>query len=198
MKSLFLAALLMFDVEVLTPKRMELMKRTSWHEGCPVPLTDLRLLKITYLDYSGKPATGELIVHRDLAEETESIFRKLYEHRFQIEKMMPVDEYGGNDDRSMEANNTSAFNCRDKTGQPGSFSNHSWGRAIDINPLTNPYVKGNTVLPAAGRVYLNRRKAYRGGIQANDFVVKLFQEHGWTWGGGWKDRQDYQHFEKPN
>jgi hypothetical protein len=197
MKSLLLTALLMFNVELLTPERMALMKRTSWHEGCPVPLTDLRLLKITYLDYSGKSATGELIVHQELAEETESIFRELYARRFPIEKIAPVDEYGGNDDRSMEANNTSAFNCRDKTGQPGNFSNHSWGRAIDINPLTNPYVKGNTVFPAAGRAYLDRSKTYKGGIQANDFVVKLFQQHRWTWGGSWKDRQDYQHFEKP-
>jgi hypothetical protein len=151
MKSLLLAALLMFDVELLPPERMESMKRTSWHEGCPVPLADLRLLKITYLDYSGKRASGELIVHRDLAEETESIFRELYDHHFPIEKIAPVDAYAGNDDRSMEANNTSAFNCRDKIGQPGSFSNHSWGRAIDINPLTNPYVKGNAVFPPAGR-----------------------------------------------
>jgi hypothetical protein len=183
MNLLLFAVALLFLPEQLTPERMETMKRSSWHAGCPVPLEDLRLLKIPYWDYSGKPAHGELIVNGQVAEEVESIFRDLHQRKFRIEKMSPVDEYAGNDDRSMEANNTSAFNCRDKTGQPGSFSNHSWGRAIDINPLTNPYVKGATVLPAAGRAYLDRGKTYTGGIQADDFVVKLFRQHGWTWGG---------------
>ena len=198
MKSLLLATLLMFDVELLTPERMELMKRTSWHAGCPVPLEDLRMLKIPYWDYAGKPAEGNLVVHREVADEVKGIFGELYKHKFRIDRMQPVEEYGGSDDRSMEANNTSAFNCREKTGQPGTFSNHSWGRAIDINPLTNPYVKGTTVLPPAGRAYLDRSKTYSGGIRADDFVVMLFQKHGWTWGGSWKDRQDYQHFERPS
>jgi hypothetical protein len=197
MKSLLLAAFILFRAESLTPELTDLMKQTTWHAGCPVPLEDLRMLKIRYWDYAGRPAEGELIVHREVADEAESIFRELYKHKFRIDRMRPVEEYGGNDDRSMEANNTSAFNCRDKTGQPGSFSNHSWGRAIDINPLTTPYVKGTTVLPAAGRAYLDRSKTYTGGIQADDFVVMLFRKHGWTWGGAWNDRQDYQHFEKP-
>lgn len=84
------------------------------------------------------------------------------------------------------------------TGQPGRFSNHSWGRAIDINPLTNPYVKGDKVLPPEGRQFLDRTRAYPGAILAGSWVVKLFEEHGWTWGGSWTDRKDYQHFEKPD
>ena len=97
----------------------------------------------------------------------------------------------------MAANNTSAFNCRDTTGKPGVFSNHSWGRAIDINPLTNPYVKGDRVLPPAGRKYLDRSRAFPGSILKDGFVVQEFESKGWTWGGRWLDRQDYQHFEKP-
>ena len=132
-----------------------------------------------------------------LAQELQAIFRELFAHGFLIERMEPVETYGGSDDRSMAANNTSAFNCRDVTGVKGKFSNHSWGRAIDINPLTNPYVKGPKVLPPGGQAFLDRTKAYPGGILPDSFIVKLFANYGWTWGGSWPDRQDYQHFEKP-
>ena len=181
----------------LTPAFLQTLRQTTWHAGCPVSPDDLRQVTIPYWNFSGVPARGTLIVHRDLAEEVSAIFGELFAHRFPIEKMEPIENYGGSDDRSMEANNTSAFNCRDITGQPGKFSNHSWGRAIDINPLTNPYVKGEKVLPPGGRAYLDRTKAYPGGILAGSFVVKVFEKHGWTWGGKWPDRQDYQHFEKP-
>jgi hypothetical protein len=173
------------------------VRMTTWHTGCPVAPEDLRVLKIDYVNYHGKEEGGELIVHRDVAAEVLSIFRALHKEHFPIEQIRPVEEYGGNDDRSMEANNTSAFNCRDVTGQPGKFSNHSWGRAIDINPLTNPYIKGATVLPPEGRQHLDRTKSETGIIRADSTIVKLFQKAGWTWGGTWTDRKDYQHFEKP-
>jgi hypothetical protein len=169
----------------------------AWHAGCPVPLRDLRTLKIRYVDFNHRPNLGTLVVHKDVAPEVAAIFADLFQHRFQIERMEPIDNFDGSDDRSMAADNTSAFNCRDITGQPGKFSNHSWGRAIDINPLVNPYVKGDTVLPPTGRQYLDRTRAYPGGIAAGSYIVRLFERHGWTWGGSWKDRQDYQHFEKP-
>ena len=98
-----------------------------------------------------------------------------------IEKMVPIEEYGGSDDASMAANNSSAFNCRDITLRPGVFSNHSWGRAIDINPLTNPYVKGDKVFPPEGREYLDRTRAFPGSILAGSFAVNLFEKKGWTW-----------------
>jgi D-alanyl-D-alanine carboxypeptidase len=158
---------------------------------------DLSMLQLSYWDFDGREQTGELIVNAAVAEEVTAIFRELHTKRFPIERMRPIEEYSGSDDRSMEANNTSAFNCRDVTGQPGKFSNHSWGRAIDLNPLTNPYVKGDKVLPPAGRAYLDRSKKYKGGIESGGFVVELFKKYGWAWGGDWKDRQDYQHFEKP-
>jgi hypothetical protein len=97
----------------------------------------------------------------------------------------------------MAANNTSAFNCRDITGTVGRFSNHSWGRAVDINPLTNPYVKGDSVLPPTGRAYLDRTQSHPGSILRGSLIVKEFESRGWTWGGTWTDRKDYQHFEKP-
>lgn len=176
---------------------LEQVRKTTWHSGCPVPPEDLRALRVKYQNFKGADSEGVLIVNAQLAPELESIFRELYRGGFQIERIEPVENFGGDDVKSMEANNTSSFNCRDKTGMPGQFSNHSWGRAIDINPLTNPYVKGDKVLPEAGRGYLDRTEQRPGAILADSFVVKLFESHGWTWGGRWHDRQDYQHFEKP-
>jgi len=176
---------------------LQKIRNTTWHRGCPVPPSELRQLTLTFHDFSHHTQTGRLIVNEAVAEQVVRLFRALYDHGFQIERMVPIEEYGGDDDASMAANNTSAFNCRDATGKPGVFSNHSWGLAIDINPLTNPYVKGSKVLPPAGRKYLDRTQSYPGSILQGGFVVKVFEEAGWTWGGRWLDRQDYQHFEKP-
>ena len=112
-----------------------------------------------------------------------AIFGELYRRQFPIEQIHPVEQFSGNDDASMAANNTSAFNCRDVTGSPGRFSNHSWGRAVDINPLPNPSVKGEIVLPPAGRSHLDRTRNETGVILADGFVVRLFESKGWTWGG---------------
>jgi hypothetical protein len=193
----FVAALVpVFKSEPVPAQLVERIRHTTWHPGCPVPPKQLRQLTLTYNDFSNTPRTGTLLVDRDVADEVVRLFRDLYRMGFQIEQMVPIEEYGGNDDASMAANNTSGFNCRDTTGKPGVFSNHSWGRAIDINPLTNPYVKGGTVLPPAGRQYLDRTKAFKGSILKDSFVVHEFEKAGWTWGGRWPDRQDYQHFEK--
>ena len=191
------ALFVIFQAATLPPDFVAKMKGTTWHEGCPVAPPELRMLTLSYWDFDGREQTGRLIVNAAVAEEVVEIFHELHAAKFPVERMRPVEEYGGSDDLSMEANNTSAFNCRDVTGQPGKFSNHSWGRAIDLNPLTNPYVKGEKVLPAAGRAYLDRSAHYKGGIEKDGLVVQLFKKHGWAWGGDWKDRQDYQHFEKP-
>jgi len=182
---------------LLAPDLLAKMRSTTWHEGCPVPPEDLRQLTLPYWNFDRQRAQGVLIVHKDVAEEVAKIFQDLFDHRFPIQKMTPVEEFNGDDDASMAANNTSAFNCRDVTGQPGKFSNHSWGRAIDINPLTNPYIKGDKVLPPEGRKYLDRTKAFPGSILSDTFIVHRFTRAGWTWGGTWSDRKDYQHFEKP-
>jgi hypothetical protein len=186
-----------FKIEPIAAPLLEKIRVTTWHEGCPVSPDELRQLTLPYWNFDRKLTSGVLIVHKDVAEEVVQVFRQLLSHGFLIEKITPVENYNGDDDASMAANNTSAFNCRDVTGQPGKFSNHSWGRAIDINPLTNPYIKGDKVLPPAGREYLDRTKAFAGSILADSFAVKRFAEAGWQWGGVWTDRKDYQHFEKP-
>ena len=185
-----------FRSEPVSPALLAKIRTTTWHPGCPVPPDDLRQLTLSFHDFDDRTRTGTLVVNRELANEVVRIFENLYQHDFRIERMVPIEEYAGNDDASMAANNTSAFNCRDATGKPGVFSNHSWGRAIDINPLTNPYVKGEKVLPPAGAKYIDRTKTFAGSILKDGYVVHLFENSGWTWGGRWPDRQDYQHFEK--
>ncbi len=131
---LFCTGLVLSQVREIGPGLLAKMKTSTYHEGCPVPPAQLRDVVVAYWDYEGKPQQGELIVNQAVASEVLRIFAKLYQQKFPIEHIQPVEFFDGSDDRSMAANNTSAFNCRDITGRPGHFSNHSWGRAIDINP----------------------------------------------------------------
>jgi hypothetical protein len=109
--------------------------------------------------------------------------------------MRLVDDYGGGDRRSMAANNTSAFNCRSVVGRPGVWSQHSYGWAIDINPVQNPFVmSGGTVLPPAGEAYVDRSRRAPGMIHRGDVVYRAFASIGWEWGGDWSSSKDYQHF----
>ena len=171
------------------------MRGRSWREGCPVSLEDLRLLTLPYVDYDQRDQLGELVVHKDVAAQVLQAFTTLYAARFPIEKMRRIDAYAGSDDASMEDNNTSAFNCRPVLGRPGVFSKHAYGVAVDINPRTNPYVKGEVVAPPSGRPYLDRSRSAPGLIRAGDAAVRAFTAIGWRWGGAWRTLKDYQHFE---
>ena len=168
---------------------------SSWREGCPVPLDDLRFLTLSHWGYDGTTHTGELVVHRDAATDLVRVFRRLFEAKFPIRRMRLVDEYGGVDDRSMAANNTSGFNCRDRAGSPGVWSEHAYGLAIDVNPLVNPYVASDGFVdPPAGRPYTDRSRDDLGMIHPGDVVVDAFASIGWEWGGDWTSIKDYQHF----
>jgi hypothetical protein len=180
-----------FTSSLATPNAADLP--ASWEPGCPVAPDGLRIITMSHWNYAGSVSTGKLIVAAGLANQVVDIFRHLYDARFPIERMELVDEYGGDDNQSMAANNTSAFNCRPATGG-SSYSEHSYGRAIDINPLVNPYVKGATVLPPAGSAYVNRSLDAPGMIHANGEVVQAFASRGWIWGGTWSSLKDYQHF----
>lgn len=129
----------------------QMLLKKSWKEGCPVALADLSYLVLTHWGFDGKPKIGEMVVHRKLALPVISAFADLFAAHYPIEKMELIDVYDASDDLSMEANNSSSFNCRDIVGKPGMFSKHSYGGAIDINPLLNPYVSpGNVPLTAMG------------------------------------------------
>jgi D-alanyl-D-alanine carboxypeptidase len=167
---------------------------TSWHRGCPVALRDLRLVTLTFHRFDWTDHLGRLVVHRRQAQHTVTAMHKLYDAGFRIRRMRLVDAYGANDDRSMRHNNTSAFNCRDVAGT-SSWSMHAYGRAIDINPVQNPYVSGGHVSPAAGVPYADRDQSRRGMIHGGDAVVRAFSSVGWGWGGYWTgSTKDYQHF----
>lgn len=171
------------------------MAACSWRPGCPVGPEELALLHVLYVDFDGETHAGELVVHRDVAGELRDIFREIYRAGFPIRRMERIELYQGSDDDSMAADNTSAFNCRAVTGGSG-FSRHSFGKAIDINPVENPYVKKGTVLPAAGAAYTDRSKAAPGMIIKGDACWRAFTSRGWEWGGSWTSLKDYQHFQK--
>ncbi|WP_369069031.1 M15 family metallopeptidase [Kineococcus terrestris] len=164
----------------------------SWRPGCPVGPQDLRAVTVTHVDDAGRAQVGRLVVHADVAGAVAAVFGELYALRFPLASVRPVDEFGGSDDASMAADNTSAFNCRLTTGGTR-FSEHSYGTAIDVNPVRNPYVRGTTVLPEAGRAYVDRTPA-PGVVTAGDPVVRAFARHGFSWGGDWSSLKDYQHF----
>jgi hypothetical protein len=165
----------------------------SWHRGCPVPISQLRLVTVTYWGFDDRPHTGRLVLNRDATRPVIAALRSLYASRFPIRRMVIVDRYGADDDRSMAADNTSAFNCR-RVEHSTSWSQHAYGRAIDINPLENPYIAGGQVLPPAGRRYVNRSLKRKGMIHAGDAAVGAFAAVGWSWGGAWTSPLDYQHF----
>jgi hypothetical protein len=169
----------------------------SWRPGCPVPLEGLRLLTLDHWGYDGAEHRGELVVHADHADAVLSVFAALFDARYPIEKVQLVDEYGGDDGRSMAANNTSAFNCRASAGDASAWSEHAYGRAIDINPVQNPYVSSSgAVEPDAGRAYTDRSRSARGLIRSGGVVVRAFRAIGWGWGGTWQRSKDYQHFSR--
>jgi hypothetical protein len=176
-------------IEPAPSKRMT----SSWRPGCPVAPEDLRLVTLTHWGFDGEVHRGELVIHEDQARAVKEVFRTLFKERFPIKRMQLVDVYGGDDDRSMAANNTSGFNCRTVEGS-SSWSEHSYGRAIDINPIQNPAVRDGRVSPPAGARHLDRSRRARGLIRADDAVVRAFAAVGWGWGGYWTSLKDYQHF----
>jgi poly-gamma-glutamate synthesis protein (capsule biosynthesis protein) len=170
-------------------------------QTCPVPLADLRHLVVTHLGFDGRARRGEMVVHADVAADVADVFAALYADRFPIERMQLVDEYGGDDDRSMAANNTSGYNCRRVAGQ-SAWSDHAHGRAIDINPVQNPYLVGSDVRPPAGRPFLDvdrspGARSQPGVIRDGDVVRREFDRIGWEWGGLYSD-PDFQHFSAPD
>lgn len=181
-------------VSTLDDATRQLMIGRSWHRGCPVPLRDLRLVRLTYYGFDGRAHHGELVVHRWYADGFMQVFRHLYEARFPIRRMRLVDHYGADDDRSMAADNTSAFNCRLRAGSSTEWSQHAYGRAIDVDPVENPFVTPTHVSPPAGVAYLDRTQMLLGMIHDRDRTWWAFHAIGWSWGGDWTGTIDYQHF----
>jgi hypothetical protein len=168
--------------------------RYSYRAGCPVGPSDLRTVRLSYWGFDSRAHAGTLVVHRRVVPDVVAVFRRLYEARFPIRRMQPVSAYRGSDDASMAADNTSAFNCRRAVGSAsGSWSSHAYGLAIDVNPVENPYILGQRVLPPAGRRFGDRGRVRPGMVVPRSVAVKAFASRGWAWGGRWST-PDYQHF----
>lgn len=182
------------SVGVITPAIRARMGR-SWHPGCPVPLSDLRYVQVSFWDFTGAPRRGELVVNESTVPAVVRAMHSLYDAHFPILDMRLVDAYGGGNNAAMAARTTAAFNCRPVTGRPGTWSQHAYGLAIDINPVQNPYIGvGGAVEPPGSRAYIDRARRTAGMIHAGDAAVRAFAAVGWGWGGDWRSIKDYQHF----
>ena len=151
----------------------------------------LELINVVYWSFDDLEHRGQIVVARDLKVEVAEIFATIRALRFPVAQVVPVVRFGWSDDASMAANNSSGFNYRTIAGTDR-LSLHAHGRAIDINPALNPYVRGEIVEPP-GAVY---DPSCPGTLVGEGPVVAAFESRGWTWGGRWSTRQDWHHFER--
>ena len=177
------------------------MQGKSYKQNCTVPRSSLRYLRVLHRNIDGRTQLGEIVCNQAIAADLLDIFRQLYKQGYKIERITLIDNYDGDDERSMASNNTSCFNFRVVSGTT-KLSKHAQGLAIDINPLYNPYVHLNNgkVEPANAKAYASNRTSSRKVpvpfINTSDPCYRLFIQHGFRWGGAWRTVKDYQHFEK--
>ena len=188
-----------FTISEIPDTIFEFMQGRSYKADCTIPRSDLRYLIILHRNMDGQAVVGELVVNKEISADILDIMRELYELNYPIEQVRLVDYYEGDDELSMAANNSSAFNWRTQTGSSAKISKHATGMAIDINPLYNPYYRfpyvNETVSPG-GDLYMDRMWEFPFKIDEDDDCYRIFTEHGFKWGGSWNSLRDYQHFEK--
>ncbi len=183
-----------FNTSQIPKEIISKMQGNSMPQNAKINYNDLTYVTVNYYNFKDEIKKGELIVNKKLGQEVLEIFKELYDKHYQIEKIRLIDEYGANDVKSMEDNNTSAF-CYRMIEGTNHLSNHAKGCAIDINPLQNPQVINGAAYPKISQEYVDRTKLKKGMIKSNDICYMAFIKRGWTWGGTWKN-PDYQHFEK--
>jgi D-alanyl-D-alanine carboxypeptidase-like protein len=169
----------------------------NWRPGCPIPIEDLRVVRVSYWDFEGLVRTGPLVLNERVARDVLWVFRQLFHAKFPIHRIGLPPRYRPPrpEDYENRRNLSSSFNCRPATGNTGSLSHHSYGWAVDINPLQNPYVRNDgSVLRRAAERYRDRTQHRRGMIHPGDVVVRSFAAIGWEWGGDWHTLKDYMHF----
>lgn len=180
-----------FVSTIESPAPTDVISRSTWNEECPVNATELAYAQVSFFGFDGEFHTGEMLVHRDSAEDLVNIFAQLHEMRFPIEQM----EIVSNADLALgpdgKPNNTTAFTCR-RSVSSSRWSRHAFGDAIDINPFHNPYVSGDLILPTQAGAYIDRDRDVPGLISQD--VVALFADIGWGWGGEWNSVKDWMHF----
>ncbi len=189
-----------FTAEPISDEVFARIDGVSYKENPNIGRDALRYLRVLHYQPDGGQAIGEMIVNQLIAEDVLAIFRQLYEIQYPIERMVLVDEYGGDDEASMADNNTSAFNYRVVAGT-SVLSRHALGMAIDLNPCMNPYVTYNAdgsenISPANAAEFADRTAGFQMMIDTDDAAYQLFTAYGFEWGGSWTTVKDYQHFEK--
>jgi len=175
------------------------MAGTSWQGGdprCP-RWEQLAYLEIDHVTFDGGAGRGELVVAVALAARTLDLFRRLWQLGFPIRQLKLVDEYGASDPASMDADNSSGFNFRVVAGSD-MLSQHALGRAIDINPVENPWRRPDRIVPEAGRACADRSDVRPGMIVRPGPVVAALDELGWEWGGDWRHALDDHHIVWPH
>jgi len=171
-----------------------------WHSGCPVELSQLRVLRVLHVGFDGRTHTGELVVNQDVARPLVPVFRQLYALGFPMRHMRFADAYGPASAHPKDGDISGSFECREAVPSPctggtgtGTWSNRAYGHAIDLNPVENPYVGCGMSHDPAGRKYLDRSRLRRGMV--TPAVVRAFGSIGWGWGGAWSgSTKDYMHF----
>ncbi|MBR5749588.1 MAG: M15 family metallopeptidase [Prevotella sp.] len=189
-----------FSIQTIPDSVFQRMQGHSWPEGCTVNRADLRYLRLSYVDAGKIEHVGEMVCNKAIAKDVLEIFRELYRQKYPIQRICLIDDYAADDERSMRANNTSCF-CYRKVSGTTKLSKHATGMAVDINPLYNPYVRtgknGRRIVePATATKYVDRRRSFPYKIVKGDLLHRLFLQHGFKWGGSWRTKKDWQHFEK--
>lgn len=153
-----------------------------------------RLIDVEYYSFDGKLHRGQIIVDVDLVNDIVGLFDLIKRIKFPIKSVIPVSDsrFMSDDDRSAYANNSSGFNYR-YIAKTTKLSNHSFGRAIDLNPAINPYIRDDYRQPEG----VEYDPSVVGTITQGGEIVDYLKSKGWAWGGDWTDRKDYMHFEKP-
>jgi len=165
----------------------------SWRDDPRCPRFDeLAYLRLAHVTFDGGVALGELLVARAIATRTCELFRRLYALGFPIRQMKLIDDLGADDDRSMSADNTSAFNFR-MVANTQILSQHARGLAIDINPVENPWRKPDRLLPPEGAAFADRTVIRPGMFVRPGPVVAAIDELGFEWGGDWMHAWDDHH-----
>ncbi|MEO8552648.1 MAG: M15 family metallopeptidase [Kofleriaceae bacterium] len=187
------AACFVAEIHALSAEVRTRIANVSWRDEphCPSH-AELAYLRLAHVTFEGGIATGELIVARAIAERAVELFRRLYALGFPIRQMKLVDELGADDERSMSADNTSAFNYRMVAGTQ-ILSQHARGLAIDINPVENPWRKPERIAPAEGAAFADRSVIRPGMFVRPGPVVAAIDELGWEWGGDWRHAFDDHH-----
>lgn len=175
--------------------------RYTYRSGCPVGVSRLMVLEQNYYGFDAKMHRGMMVIRNDRIKSVQSIFWHALQTRYPVKKMLNPDAYKGSDPVQMEADNTSAFNCRHVTGNPYAQSPHSYGYAFDVNTVENPYFDGRTWWPSNGTSYIqggvyNRSPLHKGSLASYSTLTKRAKDLGWFWGGSWNPGRDWQHFQK--